>query len=74
MATLTIRLPDDKHSRLKELAKNRGISINKLMEELSTIALVEFDAQNRFKLLAARGDVVRGLEILEKLDRLHQSD
>lgn len=74
MATLTIRLPDDKHSRLKELAKNRGISINKLMEELSTITLVEFDAQNRFKLLAARGDVVRGLEILEKLDRLHQSD
>ena len=74
MATLTIRLPDDKHSRLKELAKNRGISINKLMEELSTIALVEFDAQNRFKLLAARGDVVRSLEILEKLDRLHQSD
>jgi predicted transcriptional regulator len=74
MATLTIRLPDDKHSRLKELAKNRGISINKLMEELSTIALVEFDAQNRFKVLAARGDVGRGLEILEKLDRLHQSN
>jgi predicted transcriptional regulator len=70
MATLTIRLPNDKHLRLKELAKTRGVSINKLIEELSTIALVEFDAQTRFKILAARGDVEEGLQILEKLDRL----
>jgi HicB family len=74
MATLTIRLPNDKHLRLKKLAKTRGVSINKLIEELSTIALVEFDAQTRFKILAARGDINQGLEILEKLDRLHQSD
>lgn len=73
MATLTIRLPDDKHSRLKELAKARGISINKLMEELSTIALVEFDAQTRFKALAARGNPEEGLKILDKLDFLAQS-
>ena len=26
MATLTIRLPDDKHERLKQLAQTRGIS------------------------------------------------
>ncbi|MDJ1170559.1 hypothetical protein PMG71_14090 [Roseofilum sp. BLCC_M154] len=32
MATLTIRLPDDKHSRLKALTQSRGISVNKLME------------------------------------------
>lgn len=43
MGTLTIRLPDDKHYRLKELAQARGISVNKLIEELSTIALAEFD-------------------------------
>jgi predicted transcriptional regulator len=73
MATLTIRLPDDKHSRLKELAQSRGISINKLMEELSTLALAEFDAQTRFKAKAAMGDSSIGLQILEKLDRLHQS-
>ena len=36
MATLTIRLPDDKYERLKELAQARGISVNKLMEKLST--------------------------------------
>jgi predicted transcriptional regulator len=49
MANLTIRLPDDKHNRLKELAHVKGISVNKLIEELSTIALTEFDAYTRFK-------------------------
>ncbi len=74
MGTLTIRLPDDKHSRLKELAKSRGISLNKLMEEFSTIALTEFDAENRFKALAAKGNPEEGLKVLDKLDRLHQSE
>ena len=45
MSTLTIRLPDDKHSRLRQLAKHRDISINKLIEELATISLTEFDAE-----------------------------
>ena len=67
MANLTIRIPDDKHARLKELAKSKGISVNKLIEELSTIALVEFDAQTRFKILASKGNPQRGLEILTKL-------
>lgn len=72
MATLTIRLPDEKHSRLKALAQSRGISVNKLMEELSTLALAEFDAQTRFQALAMRGDVAQGLEILDRLDTLNQ--
>ncbi len=70
MATLTIRLPDDKHDRLKELAQSRGISINKLIEELSTIALAEFDAFTRFKAMAVTGNPQEGLRILEKLDVL----
>jgi predicted transcriptional regulator len=68
MATLTIRLPDEKHARLKELALSRGISINKLVEELSTIALTEFDAYTRFKAMAAMGNVNEGLALLDKLD------
>jgi predicted HicB family RNase H-like nuclease len=46
MSTLTIRMPDDKHQRLKQLAESKGISVNKLIEELSTIALTEFDTYN----------------------------
>ena len=68
MGTLTIRLPDDRHQRLKELAKHRKISINKLMEELSTIALAEFDSEIRFRAMAVKGSKTEGLKILDKLD------
>nr|WP_256380627.1 hypothetical protein [Pleurocapsa sp. PCC 7319] len=44
------------------------------MEEFSTIALTEFDAENRFRALAAQGDPEEGLKILDKLDRLHHSE
>ncbi|AVH72770.1 toxin-antitoxin system HicB family antitoxin [Nostoc sp. 'Lobaria pulmonaria (5183) cyanobiont'] len=70
MATLTIRLPDEKHNRLKELAQAKGISVNKLIEELSTIALAEFDANTRFKAMAVTGNPEEGLRILAKLDAL----
>jgi len=69
MATMTIRIPDDKHSRLKALARYRHVSVNKLVEELSTQALSEFDSEVRFRALAARGDVTKGLKLLDKLER-----
>lgn len=68
MATMTIRLPDNKHERLKRLAEERGVSLNKLFEEWSTMAISEFDAETRFRLLAAKGDPKRALRILDKLD------
>jgi len=69
MSTLTIRLPDDQHERLKALAESQGISLNKLFEAFSTKALAEFDAETRFKLRAGRGDKALGLDILGKLDQ-----
>lgn len=68
MGTLTVRLPDDKHERLKALAARRKVSLNKLMEELSTQALAEFDSEVRFRALAASGKAKKGLDILDKLD------
>ena len=68
MATMTIRIPDDKHSRLKALARHRHMSVNKLVEELSTQALAEFDSEVRFRALAVRGDITMGLKVLDKLD------
>ena len=35
MGTMTIRLPDDTHERLRDLAQRRKVSLNRLMEELS---------------------------------------
>lgn len=68
MATLTVRLPDGKHERLKALAAHKKISVNKLVEELSTQALAEFDSEIRFRALAAKGSRKKGLALLDKLD------
>ena len=68
MSTLTIRLPADSHGRLKEIARQRGMSMNKLIEELSTVAIAQHDAETRFRVMAARGSVEEGLRVLDKLD------
>lgn len=69
MSTLTIRMPEDKHSRLRTLARARGISINKLIDELATVALSQHDAEMRFRALSARGSRKTGLALLDRLDR-----
>ncbi len=74
MTTLTICLPEDKHQRLRELARRRGISLKRLMDELSTIALVQHDAEMRFRALAAKGLPRAGLRILEKLDHVYSKE
>jgi len=72
MATLTVRLPDDKHLRLKALAQRKHISVNKLLEELSTQAIAEFDAETRFRSMASKGSIKQGLEVLDRLDKALQ--
>ena len=69
MSTLTIRLPDSTAERLKSLARSRGLSVNKLMEELSAQALASFDAETRFKAMAVRGDPGAALKILDRLEQ-----
>ena len=68
MSTLTIRLPDDTAARLKTLARSRGLSMNKLIEELTAQALAAWDMENHFRALAATGDVQQALAILDRLD------
>lgn len=69
MSTVTLRIPDSKHERLKQYAKEQGISLNKLFDEFATVALAQFDAKTRFELKAAKGDVEKGLELLDKLNK-----
>lgn len=71
MAALTVRLPDAKHQRLKALAKSRGTPLNRLIDEMTTQMLAEFDAETRFRVRAARGEgkLEQGLTLLDKVDR-----
>jgi predicted transcriptional regulator len=68
MSALTLRLPDDKHARLRALAQSRGTSVNRLLDEVTTLLLAEFDAETRFRLRAQRGagKADRGLALLDK--------
>ena len=68
MSALTVRLPDEKHARLKALAKSRGTSLNRLIDEMTTLILAEFDAETRFRVRAVRGagKVACGLVLLKK--------
>lgn len=68
MGTLTIRVPDATHARLKQLARSRKVSVNKLIEGLSAAALAEFDAETRYRVRAARAKPRRALQLLDKLD------
>jgi predicted transcriptional regulator len=69
MATMTIRLPDEKHHRLRLLAQRNGVSLNKLVDEWASMTLAQFDAETRFLARAARGSRKRGLALLDKLDQ-----
>lgn len=70
MTTLTIRIPEDKHERLKELARSRQMSVNKLIDDLAAVVLANHDALLRFRALAADGDPRSALAILERLGAL----
>ncbi len=74
MSTLTIRLPDDKHERLKALARAKSVSVNKLVDELATVALANYDARIRFDTRSKRGDPVRALELLDRVERHERVD
>jgi predicted transcriptional regulator len=69
MATLTIHLPDEKHERLLKLAERRQISMDKLIDELLTIALADFGVETRFHTRAALGSHEEGLKLFDILDR-----
>jgi predicted transcriptional regulator len=68
MSALTVRLSDEKYLRLKELARQRKQSVNRLLDEMTTLLLAECDAETRFRARAAQGSgkAARGLELLAK--------
>ncbi len=67
MTTLSIRSPDDMAERLKNIAKVRDISLNKLMFELSRQPLAA-EANQRFLAAQLRGNLKWALQFLDKLD------
>ena len=69
MSTVTLRIDAEKHERLRQLAAQNGVSMNRLLDELATIALAQHDAETRFRVRASRGSAAKGLQVLDTLDR-----
>ena len=69
MSKLTIRMPDGKYAGLKALARSNAVSLNRLMNELATVALANYDARVRFEMRSAFRNPGRALALLDKLDR-----
>ena len=68
MSVVTLRIPDEKHLRLEQLAASRNTSINRLFDELATTVLVQHDLSVQFRAAAQAGNPARGLALLDKLD------
>lgn len=68
MSTVTLRLPEDVASRLKSVAEARGVSVNKLITEISIQALAAYDTETRFKAMAGEADIPAALAVLDRLD------
>jgi len=68
MSALIIRLPEEKKQRLQQLAKARNVSVNRMMDEMVTLLIAEYDSETRFQIRAARGlgQEERGRELLGK--------
>jgi predicted DNA-binding ribbon-helix-helix protein len=69
MSVVTLRLSDGKHARLKQLAASRQTSVNRLLDELATIALTQHDLTLQFRAAADLGNPARGLALLDKLEK-----
>jgi predicted transcriptional regulator len=68
MSTLTLRLPDDVANRLKSVAEARGVSVNKLLTEISVQAIAAYDTEARFRIMAAEANIPAALAVLDRLD------
>ena len=55
--------------RLKQFADAKGVSLNRLLDEMSTRLLTEHDVEQRFRVRAALGSREDGLALLEGLER-----
>ena len=74
MSTLTIRLPDETAMRIKSLAQMRGLSVNKLIEQMSTQMLTAWDTETRFRTFASSGNISQALAVLDRLDGISQNN
>jgi len=66
MSTLSIRLPNSLHQKVKELAEREGVSMNQVINVTLAEKVAEDEAMRYLEVRAKRGSRERFLELLEK--------
>jgi predicted transcriptional regulator len=67
MTTLSLRLPDSLHKRVRELAKQDGVSINQLITTAVTEKMAALMTVDYLEDRARRGERERFLAVLAKV-------
>ena len=67
MSTLSLRLPESLHERVKEFAKKEGISINQFIASAVTEKISAFATKDYLDIRAKRANVNRFEEALSQI-------
>jgi hypothetical protein len=67
MSTLSLRLPDSIHKRVKEFAQKEGISINQFIASAVTEKISAFATKDYLKKRARRSDISKYKKALSRI-------
>ena len=67
MSTLSLRLPDSIHERVKEYAPKEGISINQFIASAVTEKISAFATKDYLELRAKRADIAKFEKAVSKI-------
>ncbi len=69
MGTLSIRIPDSLHNKLKTLSKKEKISLNQLINSAVTEKISALETEDYLKERAKDGDLGKYLKVLGKVSK-----
>jgi predicted transcriptional regulator len=69
MGTLSIRVPDSLHERLKQLSKKEKVSINQLIASAVTEKIAALETEEYLSKRAEKGDLEKYRKVLEKVNK-----
>ena len=68
MNDITFHVPDDIRNRIEKIAREKGVTIDSLLAEMTAHAVEEFEAYQQFLEMARQGEdeVEEALELLRR--------
>ncbi len=74
MSTLSLRLPNSFHKKIRQLAKNEGISINQFIVSAATEKMASLMTESYLKDRASKADLNKFKSVLSKVPDVEPED